>query len=324
MSEDELLAFIDSSHNFNSADIQNFLDYILERISPLDLKMEVFDCCGTGGDKANTFNISTAAAIVAAATGVKVCKNGGRSTTSTTGSVDVLEALGLNLAASLEAKINGLQQFNLAFYSSPVSAELLATIKQICRKHKRTSFLSLLGPLASPVKLYGQVIGCAKAEWLNTLSELQEKLLQQGSRHNALIIHSEFFDDESGLDELSVCSKSKIIELNATHQQTFDFDPRDLGLELRPRNELEGGSNHHINALIIKESLNANSLPNAAVETIALNAAAILYLANKELSRNYNEFLGNFNKYYKVSLNTITSGKALENFYALIGLYSEL
>ncbi len=323
MSESELLEFIDHSQNFTSTDIQSFLNYILEQAPPLDLKFELFDCCGTGGDGANTFNISTGAAIVAAAAGAKVCKNGGRSTTSTTGSVDVLEALGLNLEADLKTKLLGLEKFNLAFYSSPVSAELLAPIKQTCRKHKRTSFLSLLGPLASPVKLCGQVLGCGKESWLNILIDLQKQLIKEDSRHNALIIHSEFFEDGSKLDELSVCSKSQIIELGENHQQVFEFDPRDLGLKLGLKTEIESGLNHHVNALIIKESLNAHSLLNADVQTIALNAAAILYLANKEPSLSYSEFLGKLNKYYELSLRTITSGKALENFNALVTLYAK-
>ncbi len=328
MSEEELLTFIDHSQSFTVIDLQNFLDYILEQAPALDLNLELFDCCGTGGDQANTFNISTASAIVAAACGVKLCKNGGRSSSSTTGSVDVLEALGLNLAASLETKITGLANFNLAFYSSPISAELLAPIKQICRKYKRTSFLSLIAPLASPVKLYGQVIGCGKTEWLTTLSELEKQLIKHNHRHNALIIHSEFFEDNSKLDELSVCSKSQIIELSKNHQQVFNFDPRDLGLELRLKNELRGGLDHQANAEILNEILNVSSFAMASLDkqtkinTVALNSAAILYIANKEQSENYKQFLEKLNKYYKLSLDSITSGKALGNFNALPVLYS--
>lgn len=322
MSEEELLTFVSASQTFTSSEIQNFLDYIVKQAPPLNLGLELFDCCGTGGDHANTFNISTASAITAAAAGAKLCKNGGRSTTSTSGSVDVLEALGLNLEASLETKIKGLNNFNLAFYSSPVSAELLAPIKQICRKHKLTSFLSLLGPLASPVQLYGQVIGCGKEPWLNILTDLQKQLIKQGSRQNALIIHSEFFEDSSKLDELSVCSTSQIIELGRNHQQVFNFDPRDLGLKSELKAEIEAGLDHQTNAKIIRDLLNTQgSTLNARVHTVAFNAAAILYLANKEQSLNYTEFLEKFNRYYNQALEVITSGKALENFNNLVKLY---
>ena len=324
MNEEELLTFISSSQKFSSLEIQGFLDHIINQAPPLDLGLELFDCCGTGGDQANTFNISTAAAIVAASAGAKVCKNGGRSTSSISGSVDVLEALGLNLDASLETKVNGLKQFGLAFYSSSISANLLAPIKQICRKHKLTSFLSLIGPLASPVQLYGQVIGCAKESWLKILVDLQKQLIKEGSRHNALIIYSEFFEDGSKLDELSVCSKSQIIELGVHHQQVFDFDPRDLGLELQPKAEIAAGLDHQTNAEIIKSLLNAQgSTPSTGkIQTVALNAAAILYLANKEQSQANSEFLEKINKYYKMALNNIINGKAINNFNALLSLYA--
>jgi anthranilate phosphoribosyltransferase len=172
------------------------------------------------------------------------------------------------------------------------------------------------------VQLYGQVIGCGKDSWLQILTDLQKELIKQGSRQNALIIHSEFFEDASKLDELSVCSKSQIIELAANHQQIFDFDPRDLGLELGLKAEIETGKDHQVNAEIIKELLNAQSSKlTTAVHTASLNAAAILYLANKEQSLSYDQFLDKLNRYYKLSLETITSGKALDNLNNLIKLY---
>lgn len=322
MSEKQLLEFVNLSQGFDSPTIKKFLDYILDQAPPLSLGLELFDCCGTGGDQANTFNISTTAAIVAAAAGAMVCKNGGRSTTSTSGSVDVLEALGLNLEASLETKLQGLKQHGLAFYSSPISANLLAPIKQVCRKHKLTSFLSLIGPLASPVQLYGQVIGCAKESWLDILTDLQKQLIEEGKRKNALIIYSKIFEDGSKLDELSVCSKSIVIELGLNHKQVFDFDPRDIGLEVQLKTSIKAGENHQSNANIIKRILKPqSSITNKSkIQTAALNSAAILYLSNKEQSQTHSQFLEKLNKYYNVSLETITSGQALRNLESLIEL----
>ena len=114
-SDDEKLVALNKDYSVSE------LTQLLEELFSLDPKIEtelkLYDCCGTGGDKANTFNISTTTAILAAAQELKLCKNGGKSSSSKTGSVDVLEALGVNFSSSLEDKLIGLKSFGLAFHS---------------------------------------------------------------------------------------------------------------------------------------------------------------------------------------------------------------
>lgn len=308
MQEAELLEFIEDSQNFAATEILEYLDYIYQQAPPIDIGTDIYDCCGTGGDGANTFNISTTTAIVAAACGIKICKNGGRSSSSTTGSVDVLEALGVNLGASLETKLAGLEKFNLAFYSSPISAELLAPIKQVCRKHKLTSFLSLLGPIASPVQLCGQVVGVGREQWFGTMIDLQRELIKQGLRRKAAVVISEF-KDGSKLDELSSATRSKIVLLDASGLEELDFDPKDFDLDDK-KEDLAGGDDHQANAQIIENVLCSHEQTQsinlrAKQNTITLNSALLLYL------RDPSQELG---QYLSTVLEIISNGKALENF----------
>lgn len=322
INEVELIDFIKQSENFSAKQIQEYLDYIYQQSPSLDLGLELYDCCGTGGDGANTFNISTATAIVAAAAGIKVCKNGGRSSSSTTGSVDVLEALGLNLGASLETKIEGLKKTNLAFYSSPISAELLAPIKQLCRKHKLTSLLSLIGPLASPVQLAGQIVGVGREKWFDIMVDLEMSLIKQGLRQRAIVLISEF-SDGSKVDELTSASKSKIIVLDTKGKTEFDFNPQDIGLN-DPKEDLAGSKDHQENASILASILETGSkleVRSSKLNTVALNVALLNYLANKNQTQNYDEFLELLGQYIYQAIEIIVSGKAQTNFSKLKEVY---
>lgn len=325
MSETEILDFISRSEDFSSSQIQDYLEYIFAQAPALDLKTQVYDCCGTGGDGANTFNISTTAAIIAASTGVKICKNGGRSSSSTTGSVDVLEALGLNLAANSEQKILGIEKTNLAFYSSKISAELLAPIKQICRKHKLTSFISLIGPLASPVILEGQVIGVAKEKWLPIIVDLERAQINQSKRQAAIIVISEFAD-KTLVDEITSASKSKIILLNQSKKIEFDFDAADLDLRDN-KEDLAGGKDHQENAEIVNTILrppelrNLDQALNSKINTACLNSALLSYLNNNIDTDDYGEFLDILSQYFEQAKKYVYLGKTHENFENLKSIY---
>lgn len=320
LDESALLEFVRASQNFSAAEIKTYIDYINQKITKLDLGQALVDCCGTGGDRTDTFNISTAAAIIAAACGSKVCKNGGRSTTSKTGSVDVLEALGLNLNANLETKIQGLNKFNLAFYSSPVSAELLAPIKNLCRKHKELSFLSLLGPLTSPVKLQGQMIGVGQEHWLGLMVDLGTQLIEEGNLSHLIIVDSKIIGKNTRLDELSTASESQIIELKLGYKKEFEFRPQDLDLEISSLEELSGGQSAKENALIIQSILETKA-SKAKLHTSLLNASCLRLLTNGKSSQNYQEFLENISKEFNQAQKALNSGQVLENWTNLLKLY---
>jgi anthranilate phosphoribosyltransferase len=319
LSEAELLELLNSWQDYKPEEILGLVRELENHAPAIDLGRELFDCCGTGGDRTNTFNISTTASFIAASAGVRICKNGGRSTTSTTGSVDVLEALGLNLSAKLETKQEGLKKYGLAFYSSPVSAELLAPVKQVCRKHKITSFLSLLAPLASPARLEGQVLGIGQTKWLRTLKEVQKKLIASGQRTSALLIHS--CPDSVQLDELSSATRSKVIEIYQDGTREFDFDPSLIGIKKNKLSEILGGADHKANAQIIKDILSGQA-PQAKIDSACLNSSALIYLAQKDKSQDTEEFHAKIKKYYDFSLDAINRGKAKKLLDNLIELYN--
>jgi len=319
LNEAELLDYVSTWQDFKSADILALLTELENLAPPINLGEGLLDCCGTGGDKTNTFNISTTASFIAASAGAKICKNGGRSTTSTTGSVDVLEALGLNLSAKLEIKQKGLEQLGLAFYSSAISAELLAPVKQICKKHKITSFLSLVAPLASPARLDGQVLGIGQTKWLNTLKDTQKSLIQSKKRKSALLIHS--CPESIQLDELSSATKSKVIEIYNEQINEFTFDPEHIGIKKSKLSDILGGKDHKTNAKIILELLTGQA-NEAKTSTACLNSAALIYLARHERSQSQDEFYCKIKKYFDLSLEMVNSGKAKQLLDNLSDLYS--
>lgn len=263
--EKELLDFISSWQDFRAEEIIALRNFLIDLIKPLELNFDVYDCCGTGADGLNTFNISTATAFLASSSGQKICKNGGRSSTSTVGSVDVLEALGLNLAISLEKKIEILKQENLAFISSPVSADLLAPIKQAARKNKLASILSLIGPLTNPIKPKAQLIGVAKNEWLELMIEVCQQL-----NLKVILVQGDFQGQK--LDEAISFGTNKLVLIENGKERSFVYTQDDdlkSSLSL-----LEGGKNALENAQIIKNILQ-NQENQAKIETLALNYALV-------------------------------------------------
>lgn len=258
-------------------EILSFYDYIRLQEAALESGLAVLDCCGTGGDGADTFNISTAAAILAAKMGVYVAKNGGRSSSGQTGSVDVLEALGYQLDLSDSAKIQQLHVEKLSFFASKLSMKLLARVKQLSRQHKKTTFLSLLAPLLSPLKLSFQVLGLGKERWFPVMQQIQEKLVARAERQRVMILHST--DGKQALDELSSATETQLLFIDARVKPlALSFRPEDLALKRSSLAELAGGD-ASTNAQLIEQIL-AGKRAGAAAETVALNAALMHLVAN--------------------------------------------
>lgn len=351
LSDEELLSFLIEWHQEGEKpeEIKAFVEYIYAQKPAIDTGFACFDCAGTGGDKADTFNISTCAAIVAAACGVKVTKHGGRSTTSTTGSVDVLEALGVDLGMRFEAQLEALKKYNLAFFSSKVTGSLLGRIKQLCRKHKTTSFISMLGPLTNPVRLSGQILGCGQARWMETVADallslasksdsgFASSLKDSGSvefgskaaHYHALVVHSHNQAQDSNdfrLDEISAVSPTEIIEIavgdNQKGQKIYhSFCPEDIGLKTGRIEELVGGSDSQSNAQIILDILDSK-ISGTKLNAVCLNAAALVYLAtakqgidlpsNKAQSRDF--FVQGMKNAFEQCYESIKNGQVKANF----------
>ncbi len=314
--EAEILELINQSAHFSSSQLKTFIDYLGSCAAPMETPFKLLDCCGTGGDGAHTFNISTCAAIIAASSGIKIAKNGGRRSSSKTGSVDVLEELGLNLEASFERKISGLEKFNLAFFSSKVSAELLAPVKNTCKKFKRTSFLSLIAPFISPININYQVIGVGKTEWTAKLIEISQEFIAEGRRERIILVSSELNPHEY-LDEISTNSNSQIIQISKQGIQELSFNPKAIGIENINFENLKV-ENPSQSAALINKIIDPDSI-NPAIQdcrTIAsLNSALLIYCGlESNLAEGSNELIDKLGQYYKEALKLINQGQSLENW----------
>jgi anthranilate phosphoribosyltransferase len=229
----------------------------------------VFDTCGTGGDGANTFNVSTVAALVLAACGVRVAKHGNRSASSQCGSADLLEALGVNVSAGPPLVERCLEEANIAFFFAPV---FHPSMKHAAPTRKelgiRTAF-NLLGPLTNPAGASRQLVGVPRPE----LTELVARSLALLGAERAWVVHG-----ADGLDEISTTGYTKVSECRDGRVNTFYLHPADVGLSKSAPDALKGGDAAH-NAAIARAVLAGR--PGAPRDVVLLNAAASLFIAGK-------------------------------------------
>lgn len=227
----------------------------------------VFDTCGTGGDRSGTFNISTAAAIVLAACGMRIAKHGNRSVSSQCGSADVLEALGVNISATPQVVEQCLNDVGVAFLFAPTFHPATKHAGQ-ARKDLgvRTAF-NLLGPLTNPAKPSRQIVGVPRPE----LTELLARSLALLGSERAWVVHG-----ADGLDELSTTGYTKVSECRGNSVQTFYVHPADFGLAKASPESLKGGDTEK-NADIVRSVLDGES--GAARDVVLLNAGAALFVA---------------------------------------------
>ena len=227
----------------------------------------VFDTCGTGGDRSGTFNISTAAAIVLAACGMRIAKHGNRSVSSQCGSADVLEALGVNISATPAIVEQCLTDVGVAFLFAPTFHPATKHAGQ-ARKDLgvRTAF-NLLGPLTNPAKPSRQIVGVPRPE----LTELLARSLALLGSERAWVVHG-----ADGLDELSTTGYTKVSECRGNSVQTFYVHPADFGLAKASPESLKGGDAKK-NADIVRSVLNGEN--GAARDVVLLNAGAALFVA---------------------------------------------
>ncbi len=229
----------------------------------------VFDTCGTGGDGAHTFNVSTLAALVIAACGVRVAKHGNRSASSRCGSADLFEALGVNIAAPPAVIERCLDEAGIAFFFAqvfhPSMKHAASTRKEL---GVRTAF-NLLGPLTNPAGAKRQLVGVPKPE----LTELVARSLLQLGSDRAWVVHG-----ADGLDEISTAGYTKVSECRDGAVNTFYLHPSDLGLTKSAPESLRGGEAAD-NAAIARAVLDGQ--PGPRRDIVLLNAAASLLVAGR-------------------------------------------
>lgn len=227
----------------------------------------VFDTCGTGGDRAGTFNISTAAAIVVAGCGVSVAKHGNRSVSSRCGSADVLDALGVGVQSPPEVAVRCLTANGLAFLFAPTFHPAMRHAGPARRDLGVRTAFNLLGPLTNPARPTRQIVGVPRPE----LTELIARALVMLGSTRAWVVHG-----ADGLDELSTTGYTKVSECHEGRVRTFYVHPSDFGLPKAVPVALAGGDAAH-NADIIRAVLEGE--PGAARDVVLLNAAAGLFVA---------------------------------------------
>ena len=248
-------------------EVVGFARSMRARAVPLSSRGAV-DTCGTGGDGAGTFNISTVASLVVAACGVPVAKHGNRSASGTCGSADVLEALGVRIDAPVEVVQRSLDQVGWTFLFAP---KFHASTRHAVGPRKelgvRTAF-NLLGPLTNPAKPDAQVVGVPRAE----LTGFVARCLQRLGTKRAWVVHG------SGLDELTLAGPTTVTEINGEALRTFTIGPADAGLTAAGLEGLRGGD-PLANAGIARDILAGASGPKRDV--VLLNAAAALVVAGR-------------------------------------------
>src|SRR5208283_2620075 len=203
------------------------------RAVPVNSTRPLVDTCGTGGDGARTFNISTAAAIVAAACGIRVAKHGSRAVASTCGSADVLEALGVNISLPPAGVEYCLERVGVAFLFAPVFHPAMKYAAAPRKEIGIRTVFNLLGPLVNPAGARAQLIGVADESMLKKIALVLKEL---GSQH-ALIVHG-----NDGLDEITVTGESRICELKEGIVEIYAVRPEYVGLARHLPEDLRGGS----------------------------------------------------------------------------------
>jgi len=255
-----------------SAELVGFARAMRERALPMPIAVaDAFDTCGTGGDGAGTFNVSTAAAIVVAGAGVRVAKHGNRAVSSRSGSADVFEALGVKLDAPAERVAEALEA-GLAFFFAPVWHPSMRHAGPTRRELGVRTAFNLLGPLTNPAGARRQLVGVSRPEHTELVGQA---LLALGTEH-AWVVHG-----AGGLDELSTLGKTKVVEVRDGALDTFYVEPSDVSLSPATFEDLSGGTAAD-NAVLIETLLSGQKGPRRDV--VIFNAGAALLVAGRATS----------------------------------------
>ena len=239
-----------------------------ERVTPLPGAFEgLVDTCGTGGDGRGTFNVSTLAAIVAAAAGAPVAKHGNRAVSSACGSADLLKELGVEIDLDAEGVGNVLRRIGISFLFAPKLHPAMSSVVAVRRELGLRNIFNVLGPLTNPAFARRQVLGVYSPHLVELLAKV---LLALGADH-ALVVHS-----LDGLDEISISAATRVSELRDGELRNYELTPEEIGVRRHDLGELAGGTAQE-NARIARAILGGEA--GAGAEIVAANAGAALYVA---------------------------------------------
>jgi anthranilate phosphoribosyltransferase len=255
------------------------------------------DTCGTGGDGASTFNISTASAIVTAAAGGRVAKHGNRSVSSSSGSADVLEAAGVKLDLDPAQVAACIDQVGVGFLFAPQHHSAMKHAIGPRKEMRVRTLFNLLGPLTNPAAAPNQVLGVFSPDWVEPLARV---LKQLGSEH-VLVVHA-----EDGLDEISIAAPTRVAELRDGEISTYTVKPEDFGLQRAGLDVVAVADAAQSLAMI---GAVFDNQPGPARDIVCLNAGAAIYAADLTAS---------LQQGVELASEVIASGKAKQTLAALI------
>jgi len=253
-----------------AAEILGGATVMRELVTPVVLPPtpHLVDTCGTGGSGANKFNISTAAAIVAAAAGASVAKHGNRGASSKSGSADVLEAAGVSLSLTADQVARTIAAVGVGFMFAPAHHSAMKHVITARKEIGVRTVFNLLGPLTNPAGAPNQVMGVFDPDWIPALLSVFQEL---GSNH-VLVVSS-----ADGLDEISISAASHIGELKDGKVSTYSISPTDFGIELYNNFDMLKIDSAQESLSMLRQALDYSN--QAAGDIVALNAGATIYVA---------------------------------------------
>ncbi len=250
-------------------EMAGFVDSMRAHATPLELPAGAVDTCGTGGDRAGTFNISTAAAFVAAGAGIPVAKHGNRAASSRCGSADVLEALGVDITLGADGVRRCIDVAGMGFCFAPTFHPAMRHAGPARRELGVRTVFNVLGPLANPGRVRRQALGVGAP----SLAPLMIRVLKDLGHERALVFYG-----EDGLDELTTTGPSHVFQLSDGEVTDYELEPQRLGLRHAQAEDLRGGTPPE-NAALLRQVLAGEAGPRR--EVVLLNAAAALLAAGR-------------------------------------------
>jgi len=279
-------------------------DHLLPLQVPYHLKEQLIDNCGTGGDKSNSFNVSTTVSLLLAACGCFVAKHGNRSITSNSGSADMLEALGMNLSLTSPKLLTMLEETGFVFMFAINHHPAMKYIMPIRKSIPHRTIFNILGPLSNPASVPKQLIGVFSKDYINKIAEALNML----DTKKATVVSS-----NDGMDEISISDVTYATSLDNGRIEDFVIDPQSYGLKLSAKEEILGG-NARDNAVITKDILYGNE-KGAKLDIVLINAGAALVVDEK--ARDLKEGI-------QMARDAISSGKAKEKLDQIIKISTSI
>ena len=258
----------------------------------MDTNVDITEIVGTGGDKANTFNVSTTSAFVATAAGVKVAKHGNRGVSSKSGAADVLEAMGANIVIEPERAKQVLDETGFTFLFAQKYHTAMKYVGPVRKELGIRTIFNILGPLTNPARATMDIVGVYDESLVDPIAQVLRKL---GATRTMVVYGQDV------MDEISASAKTTVCEIREDETRKYEIDPRKYGFELCEKSDLEGGDGAE-NAEITKGIL-SGKITGPKRNAVVLNSAACIYIYYDGIS--YAEAI-------KMAEETIDSGKAME------------